>query len=151
VQRLFSEFPVAIPGFGLLLLRVVLAFVLLLDGAARLQNTFAISGGGSVETIVYASTLIALSLAVASGFLTPIVQLTVVIVEATGLTLGLVPLPLEHLEQWTAPLLTMTIAIALVMIGPGAYSVDARLFGRREIVIRPRRKTREGGASPTQK
>jgi predicted exporter len=27
------------------------------------------------------------------------------------------------------------IAVALALLGPGAYSVDARLFGRREIVI----------------
>jgi hypothetical protein len=27
------------------------------------------------------------------------------------------------------------IAIALALLGPGAFSVDARLFGRREIVI----------------
>jgi hypothetical protein len=32
----------------------------------------------------------------------------------------------------------MSIAIALVFLGPGAYSVDARRFGRREIVIPPR-------------
>lgn len=30
------------------------------------------------------------------------------------------------------------IAIALALLGPGAYSVDARLFGRREIVIEER-------------
>jgi hypothetical protein len=26
-------------------------------------------------------------------------------------------------------------AVALAMLGPGAHSVDARLFGRREIII----------------
>jgi hypothetical protein len=27
------------------------------------------------------------------------------------------------------------IAVALVCLGPGAFSLDARLFGRREIII----------------
>lgn len=30
------------------------------------------------------------------------------------------------------------IAVALALLGPGAFSVDARLFGRREIVIEER-------------
>jgi uncharacterized membrane protein YphA (DoxX/SURF4 family) len=34
--------------------------------------------------------------------------------------------------------LAMSIAIALVFLGPGAFSIDARRFGRREIVIPPR-------------
>jgi hypothetical protein len=34
--------------------------------------------------------------------------------------------------------LAMSIAIALVFLGPGAFSVDARRFGRREITIPPR-------------
>jgi hypothetical protein len=36
--------------------------------------------------------------------------------------------------------LAVSIAIALVFLGPGAFSIDARLFGRREIVIPPRSK-----------
>ncbi len=31
--------------------------------------------------------------------------------------------------------LVVVIAVAVVCLGPGAFSVDARLFGRREIII----------------
>jgi uncharacterized membrane protein YphA (DoxX/SURF4 family) len=31
----------------------------------------------------------------------------------------------------------LAILLALAILGPGAYSIDARLFGRREIIIPP--------------
>jgi uncharacterized membrane protein YphA (DoxX/SURF4 family) len=31
--------------------------------------------------------------------------------------------------------LAMSIAVAILCLGPGAFSIDARLFGRREIII----------------
>jgi uncharacterized membrane protein YphA (DoxX/SURF4 family) len=34
-------------------------------------------------------------------------------------------------------LFTAAVALAIALTGPGAYSVDARLFGRREIVLAP--------------
>jgi uncharacterized membrane protein YphA (DoxX/SURF4 family) len=33
----------------------------------------------------------------------------------------------------------LAILLALAVLGPGAYSIDARLFGRREIIIPPLR------------
>jgi uncharacterized membrane protein YphA (DoxX/SURF4 family) len=38
-----------------------------------------------------------------------------------------------------ASVLVTIVAAALVMLGPGAFSLDARFFGRREIVV-PRRR-----------
>ena len=37
----------------------------------------------------------------------------------------------------TVLILSIPVAIALVLLGPGAYSVDARIFGRRVIVLSP--------------
>ncbi len=31
----------------------------------------------------------------------------------------------------------MILAAVIALLGPGAYSLDARLFGRREIIIPP--------------
>lgn len=47
----------------------------------------------------------------------------------------------EHLNLFSSRIacfLAISIAIALVFLGPGAFSIDARRFGRREIVIPPR-------------
>ena len=40
-------------------------------------------------------------------------------------------------DPWTHALLA-TVAIALALLGPGAWSVDARLFGWKRIAIRDR-------------
>jgi len=42
---------------------------------------------------------------------------------------------LELLEAKVTAALATVIAVALVCLGPGAFSLDARLFGRREIHI----------------
>jgi hypothetical protein len=40
-----------------------------------------------------------------------------------------------------ASLLGLSMAVALALLGPGAYSLDARIFGRRVIVIPPKNQT----------
>ena len=69
------------------------------------------------------------------GFLTPICcGLTVV----ENMTISLVQLPASQpptLASFMAHLNLAIVCIALVLLGPGAFSLDARLFGRREIII----------------
>jgi uncharacterized membrane protein YphA (DoxX/SURF4 family) len=46
-----------------------------------------------------------------------------------------------------ASVLVTIVAAALVMLGPGAFSLDARFFGRREIVV-PRRRGASSADGP---
>ena len=70
-----------------------------------------------------------------AGFLTPIAG-TLAALEAIGLALSLVPAPTPNIwDSQTAAILGGTILVAIIGLGPGAFSVDARLFGRREIII----------------
>ena len=69
------------------------------------------------------------------GFVTPVAGILASL-GGVGLVLSWFPAPLSSLlVAWPMILLVVTVAIAIVCLGPGAFSLDARLFGRREIII----------------
>ena len=48
----------------------------------------------------------------------------------------LIPIPASEILEIRPPaLLVAIVSLSLGLIGPGAFSIDSRLFGRREIVI----------------
>ena len=69
----------------------------------------------------------------AIGLLTPYLSL-VVCLYALGNRVGAA----DRLYEMILASVTLTSA-ALALLGPGAYSVDARLFGRRLVVVPPRK------------
>jgi hypothetical protein len=125
VQRLFTSFPGGSPGFGLLLLRVSVAVALFAHGATYLVDSRSNPGKWAIGALVaLTGGLLVL------GVLTP---LSSAVAAATALLFG-TGLP---------TLLIMLTATALALLGPGAFSVDAALFGRREISF-PRAHQRPG-------
>lgn len=111
-------FPEGGPGAGLLLLRLAVASSLLLYPS-----------GGTVTQVL----LILTALGLCVGVVTP------VLAAAYGLLHlhSLLTLSDAFLPQAGISLLT---AIALALLGPGAHSLDARLFGRRVVTLPPRKK-----------
>jgi uncharacterized membrane protein YphA (DoxX/SURF4 family) len=72
------------------------------------------------------------------GLLTPIAAL-VTGLAAIGTGMSLLPAPVPNLCDSTLSVaLIGIVTIAIIFLGPGAFSLDGRLFGRREIII-PRR------------
>ena len=130
------------PGAGLLLLRLTLGVYLIAQGVrivAPLVNA------GTPPTILAALTALAMLVGGALGavgILTPITQS----LSATGGLMTLIdamrtPPAVTGLEvPWPLALMTTVLAVSLVFLGPGAYSIDASLFGRKEISIPPPRK-----------
>jgi uncharacterized membrane protein YphA (DoxX/SURF4 family) len=71
------------------------------------------------------------------GFLTPFVAVMVGL-SATGIGFSLLPICTWTLfESYISVVFAVTILLAIIILGPGAFSVDARVFGRREIIIPP--------------
>ena len=124
LQRLFSMFPNGWPGRGLLLLRVVAGFLLIHDGMAELIGT------PRPEAIVRQSVAIGAGILLLAGLWTPIAGTLVVIAELWTLLMRS-----DHLR---GPIVLAILGAALAMLGPGGWSVDARLFGRKRIDIRDR-------------
>ena len=69
------------------------------------------------------------------GFLTPIccglAAVATVIMNLVRLPSSQAPIPASSVAHLNLAI----ICVALVLLGPGAFSLDARLFGRREIII----------------
>ncbi len=118
MQRLFSAFPNSWPGGGLLLLRLAAATATILCGfgSPPLQEL-----SGKVFQGIAATTGALLLI----GLWTPVAGLLQVGVELTS---GFARDALGINE-----LLLGALGLSLSMIGPGAWSIDARLFGRKQI------------------
>jgi len=77
--------------------------------------------------------LTAISLLV--GFLTPFAS-GLIAITTIGVALSWFPAPSSNLfNSPLAAILIVIIGAAVAFLGPGAISIDCRLFGRREIII----------------
>jgi hypothetical protein len=131
LQRTFSGFPTGYPGLALLLLRMVAG------GAASCQAWLLISGSHGAVNISVAGALLVLvtGLALIIGAMTPVASL---FLSALALLLALdanIARPLLLFDTGLARLEFIAISAALISLGPGALSLDARLYGRREIKV----------------
>jgi putative oxidoreductase len=117
LQRLFSVFPNSWPGRGLLLQRAITASVLLCLGFAQVARGFGFVY--ALPHVIAASAGIFLLV----GLWTPISGAFIALAETW--------IAFSFVGDWVIPLMLATSGATLAMIGPGAWSIDARLFGRK--------------------
>jgi putative oxidoreductase len=128
LQRLFSAFPNGWPGLGLLLLRVVAGVTAAAQGGSHLATVAHLTPG----PCIIAGLAIASGVAVLVGFLTPLTAVAL----SLSIPLFWFPSPAAGLFlDKIAALFIIAAAIAIALLGPGAFSVDALIFGRREVLI----------------
>ena len=124
MQRLFSTFADRWPGVGLLLLRLLTSVALIHFLIADLRQASPL-------------TAIALQIGAGAGILlliglwTPVAGTLVAVVE---LWIAYSQFLSHSGDPWIA-IIQATLGAALAMVGPGAWSVDARLFGRKHIDV----------------
>jgi hypothetical protein len=121
VQRLFSTFPGGLPGTGLAFLRALAAVPLVCAGLLTVASASPLR----LEVVAAGAAILLLI-----GLWTPIAGGLIAVTEL-GLAI------LHPAEPWKYVHFA-TMGAALAMLGPGGWSVDARLFGRKHIDI-PRR------------
>ena len=118
LQRLFSNFANGWPGGGLLFQRALTAAVLTHCLVSRLTQA---SWSAALPELIAEG----LGIFILIGLWTPLV----------GTLLGLTEVWIlfsRSTGSWI-PLIPAILGGTLAMIGPGAWSVDARLFGRKHI------------------
>jgi uncharacterized membrane protein YphA (DoxX/SURF4 family) len=123
VQRLFSMFPAGMAGAALLVLRLCVASTLIVAGTAR-------GASAASPWIILALAVPAISLCL--GFITPYCSALAFLIQ-----LGL--LLVAGGENQFAFIIFLLNSAILAALGPGAYSIDARIFGRRLLTVPPRR------------
>jgi putative oxidoreductase len=122
LQRLFSTFAEGWPGAGLLLQRVLISAIILFYGIAHLLE--AASLGAKLPFLMASIAALFLFL----GLWTPIAGSMIAIV---GGWIFFAVCSGHSLTALTLAVLGATIA----MIGPGIWSVDARLYGRKHLDV----------------
>jgi putative oxidoreductase len=119
LQRLFSTFANGWPGVGLLLQRTLTAVLVVRFGIIELADKS------------FSSSMIPQLIAACAGILLLV-----------GLWTPVVGSLIAAVELWVAfanssdpwiPVVLATLGATIAMIGPGAWSVDASLFGRKHI------------------
>jgi hypothetical protein len=126
LRRLYSTFAGGWPGTGLLLMRLVVGSALIVGASSILW-----SDPPPINTTIMSVFLAGCGILLIPGIWTPVAGTLVAVIEIWQI------LTLAG-DRWVA-LLLGTIGGALAMLGPGLWSVDARLFGWKRVEAPPRK------------
>jgi len=119
LQRLFSSFADGWPGRGLLLQRLLTGALLLYCGVAYLQ------AAAHIVPVAPQIVGVGAGILIAAGLWTPVVGALIAVLELW--------IMFSHAGDPWIPAILAVLGASLAMVGPGAWSIDARLFGRKRI------------------
>ena len=121
LQRLYSTFADRWPGVGVLLQRLLVAIMLVRFCVIRLTDSpFSIS---MIPHIIGACAAMLFLV----GLWTPFVGALIAVIELW--------IAMTHVSDPWISIMLATISATSAMLGPGAFSIDAVLFGRRHLDV----------------
>ena len=121
MQRLYSTFANGWPGAGLLLQRIVAAIILVRFCLIQLTDS---SFSASMMPHIIGGFAAILFLV---GLWTPVAGTLIAVAELW--------IAVTHFGDPWISIMLATIGATSAMLGPGAFSVDARLYGRRHLQV----------------
>ena len=121
MQRLFSSFANGWPGGGLLIQRLLVGAGLLYF-AVQCLSTSPVCPSAVLKSIGAAAGIL-----LVAGLWTPLAGVLAAFVEAW--------IAVSASGNAAIPVVLAVLSLTLAMIGPGAWSVDARLYGRKRIAL----------------
>ena len=121
MRRLYSTFAPGLPGAGLLLMRFVAGAGVIVHGLARLQ------AGPPIQLMVSSILAMTVGIFLLAGLWTPIAG-------SLAAALGIWNIISRPGDPW-AGIFFATIGAGLALLGPGVWSIDARLFGWKRIDV----------------
>jgi putative oxidoreductase len=124
VRRLFSTFAGGLPGAGLVVMRLAASIVL---AAWSLVD---VPGAPAMASAALPALQVILAILLLAGLWTPVAGLLTALIEVARL--------LSQADDPWVHLLLAAVGLALALVGPGSWSIDARLFGWRRIDLRDR-------------
>ncbi len=119
LQRLFSTFAEGWPGAGLLLQRLLTSTLLLYGGASHLLDNARLA-----PSLAYLIAIIA-GIFLLLGLWTPLAGITIAIIGAWVF--------FSCSVHSLSAIIVAILGASVAMIGPGMWSVDARLYGRKHL------------------
>jgi uncharacterized membrane protein YphA (DoxX/SURF4 family) len=119
VQRLFSAFPNSLPGLGLLVIRF--ATGLSLAAAAQATDDLANTAG-----LLARCAVVGVAVLIWIGLWTPLAAVAAAAVQIIVIAFG-------HRFSVSSAAFA-SVSLSLAVLGPGAWSFDARLYGRKRII-----------------
>jgi uncharacterized membrane protein YphA (DoxX/SURF4 family) len=131
LHKIFTTFPEGWAAFGLLLIRFAVAFGGFRDAADSMARVDA----PGAPSWTFAAVAALVSFALLLGILTPLASCISGLINVRSAAWALFFSHRDATVSSVAAGYLAVMSIALLLLGPGTISVDARLFGRREIKI----------------